>query len=190
MSTLAKFYQIIFKMEQIDYYINKASLHFDQFEFLRNLSVKLNCRTGHLVIGFVGLLIILALFDVFSGIICDMVFVIYPGYMSFKAIETKATDDDKQWLTYWVIYASLKLVEAFLDVLIFWIPFYGLIKLGFLVWLVWPESRGALLAYENVVRPLLMKHEKQIDDTLADLNRKVDEARHIVDDKVVTTIEP
>lgn len=165
-------------------------MHFDQIEFLKNLSVKLNCRTGHLVFGFVGLLIILALFDVFSGVINDIVFVIYPGYMSFKAIETKATDDDKQWLTYWVVYASLKLIEAFLDIVLFWVPLYGVIKLGFLLWLAWPESRGALKLYDTVVRPILMKHEKQIDDTLADLRSKVDEARSVVDDKVVTTIEP
>ena len=30
-----------------------------------------------------------------------------------------------------------------------------------------------------------MAHEKEIDDTLADLQRKVDEARNIVDEKAI-----
>jgi receptor expression-enhancing protein 5/6 len=56
--------------------------------------------------------IVVALFfvfeDIMSRIIVDMVGVLYPAYISFKAIETPHLDDDKQWLTYWVVFFSMR----------------------------------------------------------------------------------
>ena len=77
----------------------------------------------------------------------------------------------------------MKLVETILDVILFWVPLYATIKLMILLWLAYPDTRGAQQIYDSVIRPLLMRHEKEIDDTLADLKRQVDEARTIVDDK-------
>jgi len=31
---------------------------------------------------------------------------VYPAYMSLKSIETKTGSDDKQWLTYWLVYSA------------------------------------------------------------------------------------
>ena len=45
-----------------------------------------------------------------------------------KAIETTDKDDDTKWLTYWVVYSVFSLVEFFADILLFWIPFYWLLK--------------------------------------------------------------
>ncbi len=47
---------------------------------------------------------------------------IYPTYMSFKAIESKGTDDDKLWLTYWVVFGFFNIIETFTDVILYWIP--------------------------------------------------------------------
>lgn len=38
---------------------------------------------------------------------------VYPAYMSFKAIESPEKSDDTQWLTYWVVFASLTVLEIF-----------------------------------------------------------------------------
>ena len=47
-----------------------------------------------------------------------------------KAIDSVAKDDDTQWLTYWVVYAAFGIVEYFADLVLFWIPFYFLLKVG------------------------------------------------------------
>ena len=47
-----------------------------------------------------------------------------------KAIESKEKEDDTQWLTYWVVYSVFSLVEFFSDILLFWIPFYWLMKVA------------------------------------------------------------
>ena len=39
-------------------------------------------------------------------------------------------DDDTQWLTYWVVYAAFGILEYFTDLLLSWIPFYFLAKVG------------------------------------------------------------
>jgi len=43
-------------------------------------------------------------------------------YASIKAIETKSTADDQQWLTYWILYSILTLFElTFAKVLELWV---------------------------------------------------------------------
>ncbi len=41
-------------------------------------------------------------------------------------------DDDTQWLTYWVVYAAFGIIEYFTDLLLSWIPFYFLLKVGWM----------------------------------------------------------
>jgi hypothetical protein len=58
----------------------------------------------------------------------DLIGFVYPVYASIKAIESKSTEDDSQWLTYWLIFGLFKLIEELADVLISFIPFYFLSK--------------------------------------------------------------
>jgi receptor expression-enhancing protein 5/6 len=59
----------------------------------------------------------------------------------FKAIETPSTTDDRQWLTYWSIFGVVKMVEYFLNVLLYWVPYWFLIKTSFFLWLALPQFR-------------------------------------------------
>ena len=76
-------------------YINKVSNNFDHIPGLKNLAVRMGCKTGHLILGLLLLVIFLTFFDIVGQLICDLVGVVYAGYLSFKALETKETDDDK-----------------------------------------------------------------------------------------------
>lgn len=46
-----------------------------------------------------------------------------PSYASYKAIESDATDDDTQWLTYWVVYSMMMIFESVADSFVFWCVF-------------------------------------------------------------------
>ena len=37
----------------------------------------------------------------------------YPAYCSIKALETLNEQDDKKWLTYWVVFAFFSVLEFF-----------------------------------------------------------------------------
>ena len=104
-----------------------------------------------------------------SGLLATFFGFLLPAYESLKALETPSPLDDKKWLTYWVIYGCFSILEFFADIILFWLPFYYLIKVGFLTWCMWPnnDNNGALFVYERVVRPYFLKNEKKIDAMLA-----------------------
>ncbi|EZG57833.1 putative HVA22/TB2/DP1 family protein [Gregarina niphandrodes] len=87
----------------------------------------------------------------------------YPAWQSFKAIETGSHQSSRQWLAYWVVYASFAVVELFSDILLFWIPFYYVLKLAFLLWLSLPQFHGATIVYDNILQPFLTTYQGKID---------------------------
>lgn len=76
----------------------------------------------------------------------------YPLYASVMAIESPARDDETQWLTYWVLYSLLQLVEIALDRVLYWIPIWYTFKLVLIAWLAMPQFHGAAFLYDNYVR--------------------------------------
>ena len=52
----------------------------------------------------------------------------YPAFMSFLALETKRTDDDKQWLTYWIVFGAFNIIDHFADVITVFIPILPLLQ--------------------------------------------------------------
>lgn len=83
--------------------------------------------------------------------------------MSFYSIETENQDDDRQWLTYWVIFGLLTLLDQG-NLLTEVIPFYYFFKLIVLVWLFHPQTQGASVVYENVIYPIWREHEGKIEE--------------------------
>jgi len=77
-----------------------------------------------------------------------------PAYGSFTAIESSGTEDDTQWLVYWLLYSLLQGFEKFAWPLLQWIPLYGEVRVAVLIWLVLPQTKGATWMYEAIVGPL------------------------------------
>jgi receptor expression-enhancing protein 5/6 len=61
--------------------------------------------------------------------------------MSFKAIESQGSADDTQWLTYWVVFGFLNVIEYFSDALLYWVPFYYALKVVAVLFLMLPQFR-------------------------------------------------
>lgn len=95
----------------------------------------------------------------------------YPAFKSFQAIETKHKGDDTQWLVYWVIFAFFSIMETFIDLLLYWIPFYYAFKLAFLLWAMMPQTKGAKYLYDTFLKDLLKKNESKIDAALAEAKK-------------------
>lgn len=92
---------------------------------------------------------ILSNFDTFAG---PIVMLLYPLYASIKAIESPSKVDDQQWLTYWVLYSFVTLVELSFWKVFYWVPLWGYIKLVGACWLVLPQFNGAAFVYDYFVR--------------------------------------
>ena len=112
-----------------------------------------------------GLLVALILTTTkwFSSYVTCLVGVLCPTYMSLKAIDSPHDDDDKQYLTYWVVYGLFSIIDVFTGFLVKMIPFYYTLKLAFLIWLFMPNFRGAVVIYNVLVGPLFRKYEHKFD---------------------------
>ncbi|EFJ49839.1 hypothetical protein VOLCADRAFT_104090 [Volvox carteri f. nagariensis] len=88
---------------------------------------------------------------------------IYPVYASAKAIESKDTADDVQWLTYWTLYGSLILAEHLADQALGRVPYYYHAKFAALLWLQLPQTQGAAYLYKRFYKPALVKYGPRID---------------------------
>ncbi|NXH17647.1 REEP4 protein, partial [Bucco capensis] len=67
------------------------------------------------------------------------------------------------WMMYWIVFALFMTIETFTDLLISWFPFYYEMKMAFVIWLLFPYTRGASLLYRKFVHPTLSHREKDID---------------------------
>jgi receptor expression-enhancing protein 5/6 len=76
---------------------------------------------------------------------------IYPALQTFKARET---NDLEQWLSYWMIFVSINVLQrntyAFA-----WIPMFDGFKLGFLLFCFLPHTRGAEFVYHAFFKQYL-----------------------------------
>jgi receptor expression-enhancing protein 5/6 len=65
-----------------------------------------------------------------AQLLCNIIGFLYPAYRSMKALESPNKDDDTKWLTYWVVFALFSIIEYFSNILIYWFPFYWLLKVS------------------------------------------------------------
>ncbi|KAL3315178.1 Receptor expression-enhancing protein 5 [Cichlidogyrus casuarinus] len=98
--------------------------------------------------------------------------ILYPAYRSVKAIESQSKEDDTKWLTYWVVFAFIELTESIAFVVLYFVPFYNLMKCLFLLYCMAPiQNNGSQLMYQMFIQPFVMKHADQIDTVGGDISR-------------------
>ena len=67
-------------------------------------------------------------------------------------------------MTYWIVFAVFTIFEAITDLLLsFWFPLYYECKILLLVWLLSPVTRGSTFLYRQLIHPMLVKREEEID---------------------------
>ena len=103
------------------------------------LSQKTKVEPGYFLGGGLLLSALIILFTMGGTILSAVITVVYPGFKSIKALESKDNeDDDKVWLTYWCVFGASTLFEEFFFFFLSYIPFYFYVKLGFFLWLMAP----------------------------------------------------
>ncbi|KAM8712318.1 hypothetical protein ACLKA7_012784 [Drosophila subpalustris] len=108
-----------------------------------------------------------------AQLLCNIIGVLYPAYVSIHAIESSTKQDDTKWLTYWVTFGIFTVIEFFSHVLTHVIPFYWLLKCAFLIWCMLPmENNGSVIIYHKLLRPYFLKHHASVDKIIDDGMRK------------------
>lgn len=106
--------------------------------------------------------ILFVMFGIGSSYITCALAVAYPAFKSFIALESEGLDDDKQWLTYWVVFGLFNILDHFAGFILMFIPFYYFLKLCFLVWLA--NFNGAQVVYDKFVSPTMNKYKVHIEE--------------------------
>lgn len=132
------------------------------YEQMEIIHKKTGIEGKYVVIGLIVCLLIVSV-GYFERIITNLIGTIYPAYWTMKSIESQ-NDDDKYWLTYWVVFAFFSLVDVFSGFLMKLIPFYFIFKIIFLVWLFMPNTQGCYYIYYFVIVKLFKHVEKDIDE--------------------------
>ncbi|KAL3783504.1 hypothetical protein ACHAWO_009722 [Cyclotella atomus] len=130
---------------------------------LQKLEDKTNVPKEYFVLGGGFLLSIAFLSGIGTQPLCLVIGFLFPAFKSVRAMETHNSSEVTQWLVYWVVYAFFSVIEIFVDTLVYWIPFYFRFKLGFLMWAMLPQTRGAKYLYDNFLKDFLVKSSSKID---------------------------
>merc|ERR1711976_258788 len=112
---------------------------------------------ARIVMGLLGVAFFFVLLGFLDELICNLVGFVYPAYASIRAIETPQKDDDTQWLTYWVVFATFSILEYFSGFIMSYFPFFYVLKFAFLLWLLSPLHNGARIFYGIALKPLAGK---------------------------------
>lgn len=133
---------------------------------------------SYAVLGAGGVYILLVFLN-FGGIgqlLSNLAGFVIPGYYSLKALKTKSKDDDSKLLTYWVVFASLQIVEFWSSAILYWIPAYFLFKTVFLLYIGLPFTNGAEMIYSSVLVPITDRFisTAPADDLLNKVQEKVE----------------
>ena len=107
--------------------------------------------------------VIFVCFNIFDSIITNLVGTVYPAFWTIKSLEQENIEEQKKWLTYWVVFGSFIIVDMGSPVIVKFIPFYFVLKILFLIWLFMPGSNGCTIVYYLVVKKIFGYYEDKID---------------------------
>jgi hypothetical protein len=89
--------------------------------------------------------------------------VLYPALHSIRAIESPDEEDDKEWLTYWMVFGLYNVVETFFGFIFYFIPYWSWIRAGLFMWLIIPQFKGAKTIYNQGLKPILKQNKELIE---------------------------
>ena len=143
---------------------NNASLSLlDLYHAQMNIIQEKTGIPGSYVVIFLLTCVLFVYLNFLERFITNLVGTLYPAFWTMKSIEMRG-DDNKQWLTYWVVFAFFSIIDMFSGFILKFIPFYFFLKIVFLIWLFMPNSGGAHLVYHLLVVRVFKSFEKDIDN--------------------------
>lgn len=116
---------------------------------------------GIYIICFLLLCIILVYIGILGSLITKMIATLYPGFCTIKSLQNNK--NKKEYLTYWVIYGCFIIFDKFSNLIIKIVPFYFILKILFLIWMIIPGSNGVKIVYNFIILKLFRLIENTLD---------------------------
>ena len=134
-------------------------------KFQKHLNIiqeKTGIKATFIILGLV-LCVTFVYFNTFDSIITNLIGTLYPAFWTIKSIEEHSIEEQKKWLTYWVVFGSFIILDMSSIVIAKFIPFYFVLKILFLIWLFMPGSSGCTIIYYLVVKKIFRYYEDTIE---------------------------
>lgn len=149
-------------MEVVNQQVKCLNKYAERVPQIVDLAKKAGVEPGLILGG--GLIVSALLILIFFGatILTVVITVVYPATKSIQALESSGDDDDKVWLTYWIMFGIFSLLDEFGGILLSFIPLYFYVRLAFFIFLMAPQTQGASLLYKTLVKPILSQHKDRI----------------------------
>lgn len=153
--------------DKLNHYLAQIDKELSKYPALIRLEQQTQVPKAYGVLGAAALFSLFIFFNIMAGFLTTVLGWAVPAYFSLKALESPSTGDDVQWLTYWTVFGFFNIVESFVDVILYWFPFYYSFKCCFIVWLMLPQTRGAQTVYHKALRPLVQQSKAKINESAA-----------------------
>jgi receptor expression-enhancing protein 5/6 len=168
----------------------EKSLHDKYLEQMKLIQEKTGIP-GTYVLGALLAAVLFVWIGFLERLITNLVGTIYPAFWTIKSIESRS-DDDKHWLTYWVVFACFTIIDMFSGFILKFIPFYFFLKIIFLIWLFMPNSQGCNIVYHLLVVRVFKCFEQDIDSASVKLGNYTKEfitqGNNILETKITETL--
>jgi receptor expression-enhancing protein 5/6 len=170
-------------------YLDQLDNELSKIELLRLLEAKSKVPKTYIVIGTFSVTFLFLFMNWAASFLSFLIGFVYPAYASFLAIESEDKDDDRQWLTYWVVFSFFTVLEFFADHIMFIFPFYYLAKVLFLIYLFAPQINGAQVLYQSFIRPFFFATQHETARIISEINKKdwkeeMDQVKNMIEDEV------
>ncbi|KAI9677528.1 MAG: ER membrane protein DP1/Yop1 [Caeruleum heppii] len=147
-----------------------------KYPALNNFEKQTSVPKVYVALGLVGVYFSLVFFNIGGQFLVNTAGFAIPSYYSLNALFSASKVDDTQWLTYWVIYAFMTVIESAINA-VYWFPFYYTFKFIFLLWLSLPQFGGAQVIFRSFLQPVFARHfASSVGSTASNLRSKADEA--------------
>ena len=88
---------------------------------------------------------------------------VYPGIQSLRAYLSTDSDEHKIWLSYWFLYAFSFVWQVTLGAVLEQVlPGYWLTRQLFMLYLVLPQTKGALVMYYAILSPWFTYYQQKL----------------------------
>mmetsp|Transcript_20952 Transcript_20952/g.29359 ORF Transcript_20952/g.29359 Transcript_20952/m.29359 type:complete len:175 (+) Transcript_20952:85-609(+) len=134
-------------------FIETVDKKVSQISAIKDTADKAGTKPAYLVLGGASLVLFIVMMIIGFNAIVNMICYGYPAYAALKAMQEKedAFEQQKQWITYFMIFGFFSVAESFYPALLTDVAFYVLLKLFFLVWCFLPMSMGATKLYDLIL---------------------------------------
>lgn len=99
--------------------------------------------------------------------------IVNPVYSTYRSVRNKTQQTRLLWLRYWVVFGLFYSLTCLTDYILFWLPFYNVLKILFVLWISSSKASGAQVVFSYALVPALKDYEKNLDRFVSSCREKV-----------------